>query len=664
MMERVEMDEEEALLPDRPMTDDLEVLLAALPLHIRQSLEMLGDRAELLEVVMDLGRQPEARYRGRETSLSQREVTEADLEHVIQNIGTFGSDNRAGIERTLHRISVIRNRAGKPVGLTCRIGRAVFGTIGIIQDMVESGQSILLVGKPGVGKTTLLRETARVLADDLHKRVIIVDTSNEIAGDGDIPHPAIGRARRMQVGRPEQQHNVMIEAVENHMPEVIVIDEIGTQLEAEAARTINERGVQLIGTAHGVSLENLMLNPTLSDLIGGIQSVTLGDEEARRRGTQKSVLERKAPPTFDTMVEIRDRDRVAVHPSVADTVDAILRGQPYVTQIRYRTESGQIEMYEEENDPEGVSISNGQAQQPFDNMSMSAYGFGPPQGNYGAARNRGYGNGGPGGATTMNGGGYTRGRSAVGGGRPGLAGSSERGGGAGSPRQLTEPQPFNPAEARSLAVATATAAPPVLTPVVHNGNGNGGSAERASRSNGNGASNKLIGSQIKPMRLYPHGVNKGRLENVVKGMGLPADIVRDIGDSDVVLTLKNYYRQRPLSLRQAENEGIPIYILKSNTAAQMEGILAQIFGVEMPTRPDEDEDEVIATMDLDSDPVKDAIYQTEDAINSVMQRGQAIELPPQNSFIRRLQHQMAERYNLMSQSRGREPYRRVKIYPQ
>ena len=655
MMKREQMDEEEALLPDRPITDDMELLLAALPLHIRQSLEHLGDRAELLEVVMDLGRRPEARYRGRETSLSDREVTAGDLEHVIQNIGTFGGDNRAGIERTLHRISVIRNRAGKPVGLTCRIGRAVFGTIGIIQDLVESGQSILLVGKPGVGKTTLLRETGRVLADDLHKRVIIVDTSNEIAGDGDIPHPAIGRARRMQVARPEEQHNVMIEAVENHMPEVIVIDEIGTLLEAEAARTINERGVQLIGTAHGVSLENLMLNPTLSDLIGGIQSVTLGDEEARRRGTQKSVLERKAPPTFDTMVEIRDRDRVAVHPSVADTVDAILRGQPYTTQIRYRTETGQIEMYEEENDPEGVSIGNGSntnglGQNGVYDMSMAAFGYGNgPSGNYGnggGGRSRGYGNGVHGATST---GGYSSRKPVGRGGSQPIP--AERGGGAVAFRPLPEaaptPAPFPTVAGTVVLSPTARpiAPPAAPTPITKN-------------------SDKLIGSQIKPMRIYPHGVNKGRLENVVKQMSLPADIVREISDSDIVMTLKNYYRQKPLSLRQAENEGIPIYILKSNTATQMEGILAQLFGVEIPAHAGDEEDEVIATMDVDSDPVKEAIYQTEDAINHVINRGQAIELPPQNSFIRRLQHQMAERYNLLSQSRGREPHRRVKIYPQ
>ena len=257
------------------MTDDLDQLLEVLPPHICDPLEALQDRRDLLEVVMDLGREPEARMPGREVLLSTHSVTEEDIDYVVQRIGAFGDDNRAGIERTLHRISAIRNREGRIVGLTCRVGRAVFGTITIIRDIVESGSSILMMGRPGVGKTTLLREAARVLADDLRKRVMIVDTSNEIGGDGDIPHPAVGRARRMQVPTPSMQHAVMIEAVENHMPEVIVIDEIGTELEASAARTIAERGVQLIATAHGNTLENLMMNPTLSDLIGGIQSVTL-----------------------------------------------------------------------------------------------------------------------------------------------------------------------------------------------------------------------------------------------------------------------------------------------------------------------------------------------------------------------------------------------------
>jgi len=324
------------------ITDDMDALLDILPPHIHQPLRQQPDISELLEVVLDLGRSPEARFPQREMLLHPKEVDEQDIEYVVSRIGSFGDDNRAGIERTLHRISAIRNRKGRIVGLTCRVGRAVFGTIKIIDDLVQSGKSVLLLGRPGVGKTTMLREVARVLADDVNKRVVIVDTSNEIAGDGDIPHPAIGHARRMQVTTPARQHAVMIEAVENHMPEVVVIDEIGTELEAQAARTIAERGVQLVGTAHGNTLENLMMNPTLADLVGGIQSVTLGDEEARRRGTQKSILERRSPPTFDIVVEIQDWDKVAIHADVGAAVDAILRSQSTTTEIRWRDENGEV----------------------------------------------------------------------------------------------------------------------------------------------------------------------------------------------------------------------------------------------------------------------------------------------------------------------------------
>ena len=330
------------------ITDDLDALLDILPPHIRQLLCQQQDISDLLEVVLDLGRHPEARFPQREVVLSHQEVNEQDIDYVTSRISSFGGDNRAGIERTLHRISAIRNRKGRIVGLTCRLGRAVFGTMKIIEDLIRSGKSTMLLGRPGVGKTTMLREVARVLADDVGKRVIIVDTSNEIAGDGDIPHPAIGHARRMQVTTPSMQHAVMIEAVENHMPEVIVIDEIGTELEAQAARTIAERGVQLVGTAHGNTLENLMMNPTLCDLIGGIQTVTLGDEEAKRRGTQKSILERTAPPTFDIVVEIQEWDKVAIHPDVGEAVDAILRVQPVATETRWLDETGEIRIEKEE----------------------------------------------------------------------------------------------------------------------------------------------------------------------------------------------------------------------------------------------------------------------------------------------------------------------------
>ncbi|MFC2046847.1 R3H domain-containing nucleic acid-binding protein [Chloroflexota bacterium] len=324
------------------ITDDLSALIDILPPHIRQPLRQQENVGELLEVVLDLGRPPEARFPQCELVLEPKEVSEPDIDYIASHISSFGDDNRAGIERTLHRISAIRNRKGRIVGLTCRVGRAVLGTIKVIEDLIQSGKSVLLLGRPGVGKTTILREVARVLADDLNKRVIIVDTSNEIAGDGNIPHPAIGHARRMQVTTPTMQHAVMIEAVENHMPEVIVIDEIGTELESQAARTIAERGVQLVGTAHGNTLDNLIMNPTLADLVGGIQTVTLGDEEAKRRGTQKSILERMSPPTFDIIVEIQGWDRVAIHPNVGEVVDAILRGQPAPTEIRWLDETGEV----------------------------------------------------------------------------------------------------------------------------------------------------------------------------------------------------------------------------------------------------------------------------------------------------------------------------------
>lgn len=330
------------------LTDGLTQLLEILPSAVRERLERGASLESLIEIVLDYGRPAEARYRDRVERMQDLIVTEKDIEFVMKSIGEFGFDNRAGIERTLHRISAIRNRHGKVIGLTCRAGRALEGTIDIIDDIVRSGQSILLLGKPGVGKTTKLREVARVLADEVERRVIIVDTSNEIAGDGDVPHPGIGTARRMQVRVPIEQHQVMIEAVENHMPEVIVIDEIGTEAEAMAARTIAERGVQLVGTAHGQTLENLMLNPTLADLIGGIQAVTLSDDEARRRGTQKTVLERKAPPTFDVVIELLDFDRLAVHHNVQKTVDMILRGVAARPEIRVRTDRGEVEVVQRE----------------------------------------------------------------------------------------------------------------------------------------------------------------------------------------------------------------------------------------------------------------------------------------------------------------------------
>jgi len=489
---------------------EIELLAQTLPPHLYQALHELTSPHELLEIVLDLGRDPEARVPGEEIILSDIPVTAADLDYVANRVGTFGDDNRAGIERTLHRVSAMRNRSGRITGLTCRVGRSVTGTGEIIRDLVVSGQSILLLGKPGIGKTTILRECARLLGDEMKKRVVIVDTSNEIGGDGDIPHPGIGRARRMQVSTPALQHAVMIEAVENHMPEVIVIDEIGTELEAAAARTIAERGVQLIATAHGQTLENLLNNPTLNDLLGGIQSVTLSDEEARRRGTQKSVLERKAPPTFDVLVEIQDRERVAVHTPLADVVDAALRGNLPPPRIRLRTREGRV-------------ISN--------------------------------------------------------------------------------------VDADSL---------PVLD------NSKNGHATRKART------------------IFAYGVSRNYIEQSIKELDLPIRILGNPEGADLVLTLKNYYKRRPDSVRQAEERGVPITILRSNSVAQVKEALAEIYEGE-------------------ADTTTKALEEAMEAIRKVKSKLVTQEVSPQNAYVRRLQHQLVEEHGVEAKSTGKEPNRRLRI---
>jgi stage III sporulation protein SpoIIIAA len=581
-----ELPRQEMRAPARPpyelaSTDNLDVLLAVLPLDISHAVGEAGRREGydgLVEIVMDLGRPPEARFLSGEVTLLEREVNREDLAFVAERIGEFGGDNRAGIERTLHRISAIRNRTGEIVGLTCRVGRAVFGTIAIMRDLIETGQSVLLLGRPGVGKTTLLRETARVLADELHKRVIVVDTSNEIAGDGDIPHPAIGRARRMQVPTPTDQHGVMIEAVENHTPQVVVIDEIGTELEAMAARTIAERGVQLIGTAHGNTLENLMANPTLADLIGGIQSVTLSDEEARRRGTQKSILERKAPPTFETIVEIVDRDQVAVHKDVATTVDIILRGALPRPELRRREEDGEVAI--------SVAPRSVVAHDQRDLVTNRRGSRGP---------------------TTI----------------------------------------------ADMATAVETA----------EGTRNGGAAAEA----GMPASFRGRGTEARPLRIYAFGVSRNRLEHAIQSLRAPAVVVRDARDADIVLTLKNYFRQKAQPIRDAEARGMPVYVLRSNTSVQMENLLASLFPPQLPGSdvpigewPGRNGAAALS-LDREDDPLMAAISEAEDAIASVMAGGPPVPLAPQVSRIRQVQHQLAERYALTSRSRGREPNRGVEI---
>jgi stage III sporulation protein SpoIIIAA len=603
----------------RETTDDLDALMEALPPEIHERLRGLANRTDLLEVVMDLGRRPQARFTTGEVDLLDREIGDADIAHVIDHIGAFGDDNRAGIERTLHRISAIRNRSGKVVGLTCRIGRAVFGTIDIIRDITESGLSTLILGRPGVGKTTMLREMARVLADDLGKRVVVVDTSNEIAGDGDIPHPGIGDARRMQVRTPTEQHAVMIEAVENHMPEVIVIDEIGTELEAGAARTIAERGVQLVGTAHGNTLDNLMLNPTLSDLVGGIQPVTLGDEEARRRGTQKTVLERKAPPTFDVLVEIVERDNVIVHRNVAETVDAILRGHMVPPESRYRDDSGELK-----------AMTN------YDyRISETAAGtpaFAPlePTGGFGAF--------GRGGRAAAGGGGV--GRFERGGLRP-LPGGNLAAFGTESASRTQRTLPGERLSGASPGTVPATDARRELEQALA-GMEASASVDRpigAQRPAADGA------RAYRPMNVFAFGVSRKRLEQAVRELSVPVTVARELDEADAVVTLRNYYRRKPAALRDAESHGVPIYVLKTNTILQMENMLASLF-------------------DLEADPQEAALRETAEAIGMVQASGRPVELAPQNAYVRRLQHQMAERNALMSRSRGSEPNRRVELIPE
>jgi stage III sporulation protein SpoIIIAA len=758
----------------RESVDDLGLLLSALPPDILKAVQDQTDPVKLIEVIMDLGRKPEARSTDGEVALLDREITEADITYVVDHIGTFGDDNRAGIERTLHRISAIRNRTGKIVGLTCRIGRSVYGTIEIINDFVESGKSILIMGRPGIGKTTMLREAARVLAEDHGKRVVVVDTSNEIAGDGDIPHPAIGRARRMQVRTPSVQHEVMIEAVENHMPEVIVIDEIGTELEAQAARTIAERGVQLIGTAHGNNLDNLMLNPTLTDLIGGIHTVTLGDEEARRRRSQKSVLERKAPPTFDVIVEILDREKVTVHADVAETVDAMLRGDPVSAELRWRDEGG---VHRSQSRPKPSPREALTSDRFGSDRFAGLVGAGPgwrtepgwrgsgsyhapsdwPGGDRAGGTRPGYRPGAGGGwRTPVRGGREVRGDARRGGaggpdgaGDPGAAGGAAGSGGpggaagwggpgshtlpgerfsspprggsdAGAPFGVEEladrgpiergPAPVPEPRARDLRelerlrswslqatramneyradevedqqppapARSARPAPAAASPAASIARSDGADAAtdeverediedelgeddealadvirlRPGELGPNDASTGLrmresqtpLPSLLPTLRVLPHGISRKRLEQAIKELQLPVIIARTPDEADVVMTLKSEYRQKTSGLREAEEQGLPIYVLKSNTIVQMEASLTSIFSLEV-------------------DPREAALREAEEAIGVVMRQVEPVELSPQNAYIRRLQHQMAERANLVSRSRGREPYRRVRLYP-
>lgn len=515
---------------------DLQLLVEVLPERLQKALKS-HDLNHLVEVVMDLGRLPEARFSsGDIAELSNVPITLDEINHVVKKVGFFSSDNRGGIPRTLHRISAMRNRQGEIVGLTCRVGKVVTGTIEAIQDLIESGKSVLLLGRPGVGKTTKLREVAKLLADKARKRVIVVDTSNEIAGDGDIPHPAVGRARRMQVSSHDKQKEVMIEAVQNHTPEVIVVDEIGTEEEAMAARTIAERGVVLIATAHGNSLENLIKNPTLADLIGGVETVTLGDEEAKRRATQKTVLERAKKPTFDIAIEIRDQNTLAIYPDVAEAVDHILRGWtifPEVRKIDYAT--GSIKVLQSDVEPLPISISQEEFQAEFTDLK-----------------------------------------------RP-------------------QEQKFN---------------------------------------------------------IYIYGISKIFVDRILERLELnDIGITRQVTDADAIIALRSSCRPGSKMMRIAEDYEIPIYFAKTNTMPQIQRAIrealnstAGTFMEQMAEMPTQDETEI-------------ALQEVREAIDVALNQEQSIELTPRRSYIRRLQHELVEKHNLLSFSVGDEPNRRLKVVP-
>lgn len=511
------------------ITDNLDSLFEVLPPDISSSITEIGKNADLIEIILDLGRIPAARFAGEEFYLTSEEVTRIEIDYVVQRIGEFDGDNRAGLARTLHRIAAIRNRMGDIVGLTCRVGRAVYGTTEIVKDLIESGKSLLILGRPGIGKTTMLREAARILAEN--KRVVIVDTSNEIAGDGDVPHPAIGKARRMQVAQPSHQHEVMIEAVENHNPEVIVIDEIGRELEALAARTIAERGVQLIGTAHGNTLQNLLINPTLADLVGGIESVTLSDEEAKRRGTQKTVLERRSNPTFHVLIEIQTRDSLAIHQDVATAVDSLLRGELLIPEIRSRAEDGEIKIIKTPTRPVLQSIG-------VDSIPVGEY---------------------KGGETHW---------------------KRERG-------------------------------------------------------------------ELETLHIFTYGVARDRMLKAAKILNVPIEIEKNVRDARIAVTLKHHYRDNPKAIMEAEELGLPIFVLRSNTTKRMEHLLKDVFNLKNGSLSKSEEQ---------------VLQQTQGAIQAVLTGERWVELPPASSYIRRLQHQMVNQANLVSHSYGKDPNRRVRIF--
>ena len=554
------------------LADDLTQLLDVLPTFISGPLEKHPRREQLVEIVLDIGRRPEARFAKGTDYLSYRTIVWQDLDYILKRLGKFSGDNRAGIEKTLHRISSIRNRKGNVIGLTCRVGRAIFGTVSIVRDLLEQKKSILLLGRPGVGKTTAIREIARVLSDGMKKRVIIIDTSNEIAGDGDLPHPSIGKARRMQVSNHQNQHEVMIEAVENHMPEIIIIDEIGTELEAAAARTIAERGVQLVGTAHGNALENLIKNPTITDLIGGIQYVTLGDEEAKRRGSSKSILERKAPPTFEVAIEIHDPQTWVIHENIEQSVDLLLQGQSLPVQRR-----SLIQNY---NNLIDCKIMYNQKEVDINN-DASLKRFAPEK----KQKNN-----------------YLLNR-------------------------LTKSDKLK--------------------------------TKRVVKTNGN------LKTELKEKFtfLYIYGINTQDVKSLIKTLGIPVIITKEIQYADAILALANLVKNNRKLKQISHSKKITIHTIQSNNLLQIAKALRllakrkELISIKPTTNTKK-------IADLISQEFLTPLEETRLAIEEVViAKNIPIDLIPRTSRIRKQQHELVTHYQLKGVSVGKEQNRRIRILP-
>lgn len=573
---------------------ELDLFLELLPLRMKSGLSGHREIGELIEVVMDLGRKPIARFPSGDFVICEQPVRHEDLKHAISKVGDFSDDNRSGIDSSLHRISAIRNRKMQIIGLTCRVGRAISGSAEIIRDLVEGGSSILVIGRPGVGKTTLIREIARMLADDQRKRVVIVDTSNEIGGDGDVPHAGIGRARRMQVPNVNMQHNIMIEAVENHMPETIIIDEIGTELEALAASTIAQRGVQLVGTAHGMTIDNIIKNPSLQILVGGIESVTLGDEEARKRKVQKTILERKGPPTFTCAVEMITRTECRVHHRLDATVDAILAGKSPLFEIRHvDTEVDDSlklipilqENHIEESDDSLKSISILQENYVEETEVITS--------------------------------------------------DKER---CDEVESDEEDEDYHPKRSKTW---------------------------------------KSSGTERKrnsPVRVYTCKIVDSDLLQVAKVMGIEneIDVTDDIGAADAILASSSEMKQNPWIRGVAKYHHLPVFVIKSNTMAQMVKALRMILGMESLGSSLQQPLKSSSDIEIEDDAPKrkptleeiDALEEVRLAIEYiVIPGGEPVELLPRRSEIIARQLELVESYQLTAENSGTEVNPRLQILP-